>query len=61
MCHMTMTTSVPMQEETYVRMLHLEGWSVEASSNFMLEVIDRSRQHWRETGFNPIVVHTATG
>lgn len=46
-----------------VTQFHLHGWpkkGVPSSPQMMLELVQHSRQHWRETGFNLIAVHTAT-
>ena len=39
----------------------MKGWGKEDSVKEFTTLIQQSRQLWRETGFNPIVVHTATG
>ena len=46
-----------------VALFHLHGWpkeGVPSSAQMMLELVEKSRLHWRETGFNLIAVHTAT-
>ena len=54
-----------LQSESFVSVaqFHLHGWPKEGvppSPQMMIELVERSRQHWRETGFNLIAVHTAT-
>ena len=47
-----------------VEQFHLYSWPKEGvppTSQSTLHLIQRSRQRWKETGFNPIVIHTASG
>ena len=47
-----------------VVMFHMKDWPAEGvpeTTSLTLHLLDESRRHWRETGFNPIVIHTATG
>lgn len=54
-----------LQSDSFVSVsqFHLHGWpreGVPPSASMMLELVEQSRKHWRETGFNLIAVHTAT-
>ena len=56
---------IDIQGDSFVSVIqfHLHGWpkeGVPSSPEMMLELVRVSRQHWRETGFNLITVHTAT-
>ena len=47
-----------------MRMFHMVSWKGEGPPEDVsgtMQLIQQSRQLWRETGFNPIAIHTATG
>ena len=59
------TLALTLQGDSFVSVVqfHLHGWpkeGVPSSPDMMLDLVHLSRQHWRETGFNLITVHTAT-
>ena len=47
-----------------LKQFHLDSWPVSGApteTTPTLEMIEQSRVHWRDTGFNLILVHTAAG
>ncbi len=58
------STLMYIQMTQSVKMYHLVGWPKEGvpdSGIPMLQIIQKSREHWKNTGFNSILLHTATG